>query len=34
MRLDYAPSTIADGARTVQMGERTFAVLSELCAGI
>ena len=28
------PSTIADGARTVQIGERTFAVLSELCAGI
>ena len=24
MRLDYAPSTIADGARTVQIGERTF----------
>ena len=24
------PSTIADGARTVQIGERTFAVLSEL----
>ncbi len=34
VRLDYAPSTIADGARTVQIGERTFAVLSELCAGI
>jgi threo-3-hydroxy-L-aspartate ammonia-lyase len=34
VRLDYAPMTIADGARTVQMGERTFAVLSELCAGI
>ena len=34
VRLDYAPSTIADGARTVQMGERTFAVLSELCGGI
>jgi threonine dehydratase len=26
--------TIADGARTVQIGERTFAVLRELCAGI
>ena len=34
VRLDYAPSTISDGARTVQIGERTFAVLSELCAGI
>jgi threonine dehydratase len=34
VRLDYAPATIADGARTVQIGERTFAVLSELCAGI
>ena len=34
VRLDYAPMTIADGARTVQIGERTFAVLSELCAGI
>jgi len=34
VRLDYAPSTISDGARTVQMGVRTFAVLSELCAGI
>src|SRR4029077_17068447 len=28
VRLDYAPSTIADDAQTVQMGERTFAVLS------
>jgi threonine dehydratase len=34
VRLDYAPATISDGARTVQVGERTFAVLSELCAGI
>jgi threonine dehydratase len=34
VRLDYAPATIADGARTVQIGERTFAVLSELCSGI
>jgi threonine dehydratase len=34
VRLDYAPATIADGARTVQIGVRTFAVLSELCAGI
>jgi threonine dehydratase len=34
VRLDYAPSTISDGARTVQIGERPFAVLSELCAGI
>jgi threo-3-hydroxy-L-aspartate ammonia-lyase len=34
VRLDYAPVTISDGARTVQMGVRTFAVLSELCAGI
>jgi threonine dehydratase len=34
VRLDYAPSTISDGARTVQIGERTFAVLRELCAGI
>jgi threonine dehydratase len=34
VRLEYAPMTIADGARTVQIGERTFAVLSELCAGI
>ena len=30
VRLDSAPETIADGARTVQIGERTFAVLSEL----
>jgi threonine dehydratase len=34
VRLDYAPATIADGARTVQIGVRTFAVLRELCAGI
>ncbi|MDX6538708.1 MAG: threo-3-hydroxy-L-aspartate ammonia-lyase [Gaiellales bacterium] len=34
VRLGYAPSTISDGARTVQIGERSFAVLSELCAGI
>jgi threonine dehydratase len=34
VRLEHSPSTIADGARTVQIGERTFAVLSELCAGI
>jgi threonine dehydratase len=34
VRLEYAPMTIADGARTVHIGERTFAVLSELCAGI
>jgi threo-3-hydroxy-L-aspartate ammonia-lyase len=34
VRLGYPPMTIADGARTVQIGERTFAVLSELCAGI
>jgi threonine dehydratase len=34
VRLDYPPMTIADGARTVQIGERTFAVLRELCAGI
>ncbi len=34
VRLDYSPMTISDGARTVQIGERTFAVLSELCAGI
>ena len=34
VRLDYAPQTISDGARTVQIGVRTFAVLSELCAGI
>jgi threonine dehydratase len=34
VRLEHAPMTIADGARTVQIGERTFAVLSELCAGI
>ena len=34
VRLDYAPMTISDGARAVQIGERTFAVLSELCAGI
>jgi threo-3-hydroxy-L-aspartate ammonia-lyase len=34
VRLDYAPVTISDGARTVQIGVRTFAVLSELCSGI
>jgi threo-3-hydroxy-L-aspartate ammonia-lyase len=34
VRLAYAPMTISDGARAVQIGERTFAVLSELCAGI
>jgi threo-3-hydroxy-L-aspartate ammonia-lyase len=34
VRLDYAPATISDGARTVQIGERTFAVLRELCGGI
>ena len=28
------PVTIADGARTAQLGERTFAVLREGCAGI
>jgi threonine dehydratase len=34
VRLEHSPMTISDGARTVQIGERTFAVLSELCAGI
>jgi threo-3-hydroxy-L-aspartate ammonia-lyase len=34
VRLDYPPATIADGARTVQIGERTFEVLKALCAGI
>jgi threonine dehydratase len=34
VRLEHPPMTISDGARTVQIGERTFAVLSELCAGI
>ena len=28
------PITIADGARTAQLGERTFAVLKNRCAGI
>ena len=28
------PITIADGARTAQLGERTFAVLKDRCAGI
>ena len=34
VRLEHSPMTISDGARAVQIGERTFAVLSELCAGI
>ncbi len=34
VRLDRAPQTIADGARTLQVGERPFSVLRERCAGI
>jgi len=34
VRLEHSPMTISDGARAVQIGERTFAVLSDLCAGI
>jgi threo-3-hydroxy-L-aspartate ammonia-lyase len=34
VRLDRAPQTLADGARTLQVGERTFSVLRERCAGI
>jgi len=34
VRLEHSPMTISDGARAVQIGERTFAVLSELCSGI
>ena len=32
--LSEPPITIADGARTAQLGERTFAVLRDRCAGI
>jgi threonine dehydratase len=32
--LEAPPLTIADGVRTVQIGERPFAVLRERCAGI
>ena len=34
MRLDRAPQTIADGVRTLQVGERPFSVLRGRCAGI
>jgi threonine dehydratase len=34
VRLDRAPPTIADGVRTLQVGERPFSVLREGCAGI
>jgi threonine dehydratase len=34
VRLDRTPPTIADGVRTLQLGERTFSVLREHCAGI
>jgi threonine dehydratase len=32
--LERAPITIADGVRTLQVGERPFAILREHCAGI
>jgi threo-3-hydroxy-L-aspartate ammonia-lyase len=32
--LERAPSTIADGVRTLQVGERPFSILREHCAGI
>ena len=34
VRLDRAPQTIADGVRTLQVGERPFSVLRDRCAGI
>jgi threo-3-hydroxy-L-aspartate ammonia-lyase len=34
VRLERAPRTIADGVRTLQVGERPFSVLREHCAGI
>jgi threonine dehydratase len=34
VRLDAAPKTIADGVRTIQIGERTWSVLQERCSGI
>jgi threonine dehydratase len=32
--LERAPSTIADGVRTLQVGERPFSILREHCSGI
>jgi threonine dehydratase len=34
LRLEAPPRTIADGVRTVEIGERPFSVLRERCAGI
>jgi threonine dehydratase len=34
VRLDAAPLTIADGVRTLVVGERPFSVLREHCAGV
>jgi threonine dehydratase len=34
VKLDRAPQTIADGVRTMQVGERPFSVLRQHCAGI
>jgi threonine dehydratase len=34
VRLERAPQTIADGVRTLQVGERPFSILREHCAGI
>ena len=34
VRLERAPQTIADGVRTLQVGERPFSILREGCAGI
>ena len=34
IRLERAPQTIADGVRTLQVGERPFSILREHCAGI
>jgi threo-3-hydroxy-L-aspartate ammonia-lyase len=32
--LEQAPQTLADGVRTLQVGERPFSILRERCAGI
>ena len=34
VRLERAPQTIADGVRTLQVGERPFSILRDGCAGI
>lgn len=34
VRLERAPQTIADGVRTLQVGERPFSILREHCAGV